>query len=470
MAKHLEIQNMDDIFLSIQDPVVLNDLPSNTIEERDHIKRLIMVTYDQVDILSSTPTCSCGELTTGIKLGRVCGSCNTLVERPAEDSIDLKVWLRAPEDTPGFITPALWIQLSKVLTTSKYNLLEWICNRRVKLPARVSATITDRIAYLESNGWVRGLWEFHNNFDRFLTLLPGLKIKECNDLVRYLRSNKNLLFCNYLPMPTKALLVLDNTYVASFADLSITAAKDAAYTILELTDDSSQVVFTPQALESKTVSIIRNLANFYDDTFTNSVCDRKGWLRGQLFSSRVHSCVRSVITSINEPHHYEDIHIPWAQALVIMMPLLLNKLLARGYSIKSAHALVESSGNVFNVTLNDIFIELLADVPVGKVNFILQRNPSLRRNSAQAHRLTKVKTNLNDKTISFSDLALRGPNSDFDGDEMNGQLMLDIEMMDAAELIRPHYGIHSLMDIGRINNVPSLPDPTVVTISRWLMG
>lgn len=375
MSKRFEVTDMDAIFHSINNPLIINDLPSETEGEREIINNIILTTYDKMDVLSTCPSCVCGKLINGYNLGKTCEACNTVVIRPVEDSIDLRVWLRVPDDIKGFILPVVWIQLSRLLTPSGYNLMEWLTNSRSRLPAKLSPTTEKRINYLNSINWIRGLRYFQDNFDTFINLLPELKIPSAELYQEYLRSIRTLVFPKYLPMPTKALLVLEKTHVGNFADLSITTAIDAARTIVSISSETEKAKeHSVEYLESKTVSVIKNLSSYYNDTIKENFCPKKGWLRGQIFSSRSHFCMRLVITSITKPHHYEDLHIPWAQGLVLFSIHLVNKLLKRGYNLKDAHALVENSGNIYVPLLAILMQELIDEAPDRGVSVIMQRN------------------------------------------------------------------------------------------------
>jgi hypothetical protein len=99
---------------------------------------------------------------------------------------------------------------------------------------------------------------------------------------------------------------------------------------------------------------------------------------------------------------------------------------------------------------------------------LLQRNPSLVRGSAQQFYITHVKPDPSINTISISVLCLAAPNADFDGDEMNCELILDSKEHDAFNKLAPHFG---LLDTHKPFNVSSnvaLPKPVISTIVSWM--
>ena len=67
----------------------------------------------------------------------------------------------------------------------------------------------------------------------------------------------------------------------------------------------------------------------------------------------------------------------------------------------------------YDPLIHQFMEELIAEARSGKgIPILLNRNPSLKRLSIQRLYLTKVKTNVRDKTISLSVLILKGYNAD----------------------------------------------------------
>ena len=51
---------------------------------------------------------------------------------------------------------------------------------------------------------------------------------------------------------------------------------------------------------------------------------------------------------------------------------------------------------------------------------------------------------------------------------MSLQLLLDNEMAGHGELMRPHYGIHDLLNLKSLKHTVGLPDVTETILSNWL--
>ncbi len=99
---------------------------------------------------------------------------------------------------------------------------------------------------------------------------------------------------------------------------------------------------------------------------------------------------------------------------------------------------------------------------------IVQRNPSLDRLSAQCFFITYVKKDPNINTVSMSVMTLKGPNADFDGDELNMLLILDQYFYGGLCRLAPHHGVHDLQVPDKIARLNGLPGPVVSTIAHWL--
>jgi len=478
VVTNLKVVDFNELYMGIVDPIIINDLSADIGEDKLNINKLLMTVYDNTDVLSSLPSCMCGHLHHGYKLNVICPLCKSPVVRPSEADIELKIWIRVPDGITGFISPLVWVQMTKLLSPSGYNLMEWLTNPRSRPASKMSVDTSSIINTLEGMNWPRGINEFINNFDRLMEVIPTLKLKrKWGMYVEHFIRNRAVLFPRMLPVPTKALLVLENTHLGSYADLSMSAAIDAVRSIITISEyDLDPSLPAPPVVVSKTVSVIKNLSGYYMDTMKSYFFSKKGWLRGQVFSSRTHFCARGVITSITAEHNYEEIHIPWAQGLELLKYHIIPKLIAKGYSYKSAFDLIEGSGNVYVRDLDETMQSLINDASELKLDgenipgipCISQRNPSLKRGSAQCLFISRVKTDLNDPTFSISVLIVTAQNADFDGDEENFTLILDDDMRYRLSMLRAHYGMYDLLNIGSMSNVAQLPDVTASMLGRWL--
>ena len=426
MASYLDVPDFDLEFKKVSNPIIVNDIPYITAEEKENFSKIILTTYES-DVLSSIPSCFKGCLTGAHYLNSFCPNCGTEVKLPTDGDIDNNVWIRIPDGFIGFIHIRVWVQITQILNPKGYNILEWMTNSSAIIPKNASKDTLKRINYLEARHWPRGINGFIENFDEFINILltPLFKPKEI-EFCTYLKSIKDRIFSKYIPMPVKAMLIYEKTQVGAYADNRfIDGAINAARNIASISVPRTRPLSHKQ-IESRLFNVISHLVNYYTINIKEGFTKKSGWFRGQVFRSRSHFAARGVITSINEPHCYEEVHIPWAQGLELFKVHLVSKLYAAGWSFIEAFSLIESNGNVYVPLLDNLLKEIIAEgepierisepmeinMPKAGLECLIQRNPSLARGSALCQYITKVKTDLTDKTIGFGVLNTRHPNAD----------------------------------------------------------
>ena len=416
--KVLNIVNHDNDFANLGfTPIILNDLPSRTNDERKHINDLIMTTYNHTDVLESIPVCSpaCGNLSYGYNLGRTCPKCGNRVERPTDRSIESNVWFRAPEGMVGLISPILWHMLSKNMTRSGFNALKWFCDTyQVLSDKKLTVAAKDMVANLEASGVPRGYNSFITHFDKLIPILAACARDAVSrvELELFLISNRDKFFTQHIPLPSKIAFVIENTSTGNFADLTMVNAINAVRTITSMTWSTDA---TLRKIESKTVSIIDSLATYYKHTLGEPFSSKGGWIRRSMLGTRVPFSLRTVIvsggTTSIEP--YDAVQIPYSQAVTMLKVHLLNKLDKLGYSYKDAWDLVDMYSVKQHPLLCDLLMEIIQETPDAKGLVSLWiRYPALNRGSIQNLNIT----GFTEHSSTFNVMVTKAPNADFDGD------------------------------------------------------
>jgi hypothetical protein len=119
-----------------------------------------------------------------------------------------------------------------------------------------------------------------------------------------------------------------------------------------------------------------------------------------------------VISSITNRHRYDEIHIPWGIGISVFRLHLVNKLSKLGYMPNQAIQLLNASAQSYNVLLDKLFKEIIAESANGYgISVVEQRNPSLERGSAQLVYITQVKEYVKIPTVSISILVVKGLNA-----------------------------------------------------------
>lgn len=463
---HLEVVNHDETFarLSIQ-PIIANYLDITTYEGRQKLNKLLYTRYEG-DTMSVLPSCDCGHVKEAHNVGVRCNLCGTLCEHPLEKPMESALWIKAPEHVTALINPVAWNILSNAMTTSGFNMLEWLTNTAYKPKGK----IPDKLERFEMLGFQRGLNNFVQNFDAIMeaamSIKPLVKDNVHGDLRNWIRENRHRIFSTYVPMPSKVGFVIESTGTMSYTDKTIIMAINALRNIVSIENATSPM--TPIRRQNRTVKAIAALAAYHKEFYRKVLGGKPGVFRKQIFGIRTHFSARAVISSNSDIHRYDELHIPWSLALQLFRLHLVNKLLKRGYSPAQLELMFRDAAMKYSPLFDELFQELIRESPYDGIPCTFGRNPTLARLSIQLFYITRVKTDPNINTISISVLALKGPNADFDGDEMNLTLINDRYMHDKLSRLAPHLGALDLNAPRRISKNLTLPSPVIATLANWI--
>lgn len=439
MGVHLQLQNFDELFYtySTREPIIINDFAELTEEDKESLNRLIYTRYSS-DLLSNLPSCECGEVVGEHNVGVLCKNCNTHVESSLEQELEPMVWMRAPNGVANLINPLVWTMLQDKFTRSGFEIIRWLCDTGYKPQSKIPP-IMEAVQALNIP---RGYNNFVQNFDEIIDALFNLKefkpkrtgvgnwIREKADAVLHkvgiksrfapedplqtlIREQRDCIFSKYIPLPNRSLLVIEETNVGTYVDPINTGAVDAIRTMVSI--DSPLSSHSVRVKENRTIKTLAQLAEFYDGLYRTTLAKKEGIFRKHVFGTRSHFSFRAVISSLTDNHAYDEIHIPWGIGVSLFQLHLMNKLMRRGYTPNAALGFLNEHAQKHHPLLEELFNQLIAEAPGGKISCVFQRNPSLERGSAQAMFITKVKNDPNIPTVSLSILSVKAYNADFDG-------------------------------------------------------
>ena len=476
MSISQQLVNFNKLFAQLsKTPIIINDVLESSEQEKDKLKSLIFTRYNS-DLLTNLPSCECassgegenGGIVGEFNLGVFCHNCNTVVKSPIEQTIEPILWMRAPGGVHKLINPIVWTMLNIRFSKSGFKVIQWICDTTYRPPSKVPAAID----VLQRAGIQRGYNNFVLNFDRIMSILFELKDfqlvkKGSRDYLRELLENKrDCIFSDYLPLPNKSLLIIEETSVGTYIDPIVVGAIDAIQTIASI--DNSMTPTSIQTKENRTIKTLAALAEFNDDYARSGLAEKPGIFRKHVFGARLHFSFRAVISSITDKHDYDEIYIPWPVATAVLRYHVLNKLFKKGFDINKAINFLNEHARKYSPLLDDIFKEIIAESPGGKIPCTLGRNPSLHRSSLQLVGISKVCTNVNDPTIHISILVVKGFNADFDGDALNCTLTLDNTMTREFSHLAPHKSVFDLNKTRAVSGNLSMPKPVIASISAWI--
>jgi len=408
---HLGVVDQDAAFNALANkPILVNDLDVTTMNARTTFNELISTRYDG-DTLSTIPQCSCGSLYGEYNVGKACDNCGTKCVHCTETDIESNIWIAAPAGVKGLINPIMWSMFAKHFTHSGCNLIEWLCNPNY----RVEKDFIPALNKLKLFGFKRGLNEFHNQLDEILDSIFQSKIcsgnaKERENVKEFFILHRDNIFSKYLPIPSKIAFITEETVTGTYADPSMVSAQNAIRTISSI--KSSLTPMNLKQREARTILAVSQLAEYYETTYKDTLGTKEGWLRKHVFGSRLHFSARAVITSLSDNHNYDEVYLPWSLSVSLLKLHIINKLMARGLTPKECTQHIARYTNAYDPTIDDIFRELIAEGGERMIPIILQRNPTLARGSAQLFKVSRIKTDPKDATISMSVLTTVAPNAD----------------------------------------------------------
>jgi hypothetical protein len=365
--------NCDELFNQLTEPpIIINDLSNVSEEDRDNIESIISTRYSS-DMISLLPSCRCGETKGEFSINVICEKCGTSVKSNVESSIEPQVWLRKPTGVNLLMSPIIWTMLKKRFTKSGYNVIQWLCDTTYHTQVKVPPIITK----LNTLGLVRGYNNFVDNFDMYMDILFNVnefKVKknEVDFLRELITKERHKIFTNYLPLPNKSLLIVEKTKLGIYVDPIIVEAQDAIQMLVSIDRDfHSQNARTK---ENRTVKALSKLAEFYENYYKTKLTPKSALFRKHVFGSRTVFSARAVITSITDPHRYNDLYVPWGVGVAAFHPHLLNKLRKTGYDLNSALGILDGHVERYHPLIDKFLKELIDETPEKRVIAILQRN------------------------------------------------------------------------------------------------
>lgn len=360
-------------------PVIVNDLDISVPEDRRLLEKLMMTNY-QGPTFSMEPTCECGELKGGDKRGKTCPSCHTEVLPHTERKIQSELWIRRPDSVRKLINPFIFAVLQNAFNSRGVDVMRWLIDRTYQVDSEEFESTRE----LKKLGVKRGLNFFVDNFDDIMKILYDGRLFPRNDvrdeIPRFVEMVRDDIFTDYLPIPNKISFVTERSATGKYAEIEkIGTALDAVNTICSL--KTRLEVPSRQVEENAAVKAILNLVDFYERQVKEVQGKKEGFWRKLIFGTRMPFSGRAVITSLTEPHDYDELHVPWGLFIVMYRFHIENKLFKRGYTPNQAKGFISRCIREWNPVMREVIDELLAESPYcthnGKIGLpvIFNRNP-----------------------------------------------------------------------------------------------
>lgn len=437
---YLEPVHANKIFSELPiEPIILNNFRSTTTSMREVIHNMLITTYGKkVMSIDPVPSCYCTNLKGVQLLNQQCDICNQRVLKRHEHGLISYVWFESPDGTETLISPVAWNMLSAPISTGKWDGLLWLLTTKGNLPR--DATAKQKAAKALRSGLKRGLHENLANPEKMFEFIisnaspasNGTKPSKRDELAEFIERFKHTFFSTRLALPTRASFIIEKTETTDWANSEpMGLIMEAVSSCLAAANETN-----PEKATNRSVTACKYLADYYKAMF--SVVGKKGkMLRGMHFGGRNNYTIRAVITSMSEPHDYNTMHIPASQAIVALeiqiRNILINKL---GFSDTEAVNFIRRNTRKPSAEMMEILEHLVSLTENGKGFPVLAtRYPSLDPASTQLFYVN----GFTERGIRISNITLKGPNADFDGDEYTLQILTDMEIIRMFKAMSPHF-------------------------------
>lgn len=385
-------------------------------EDIECLNQHLATVYDNTNSISTIPSCDCGTLRNRYQLGKICSDCGTKCKEITEKVYPL-FWLKAPDPNIKFLSPEYWSILSSIIN-DKNDFLRWLCDAKYNPPISVPKHV-EGIREL-----LKGIRSYSNTMENIPRILRYLmanasyksprKQEQLKIALDMFLHSKDELFSEHLPILNKQLFVMENTSKGRYTNLILGDAYDVTMSWIKAVNEEK---LDSKKINSAMASAVSKLHVLYTSFTKKYVVQKSGIFRKHIYGARSPFTFRSVISSIAGPHRHDDIIIPWPIAVTLLKPMILNKLIRAGMAYKHASALLFRAVKKYEPEVAKILDILFHEAPDNRFAVLTQRNPSLKQGSAMLVYIAGYKRDVEDKTIDISQLIIKFPNGDYDGDK-----------------------------------------------------
>lgn len=419
MAKNRRVKlvNYKKLYAESPNPVDLNDL----YLENPDVNVLDQIFAKSEGNIDYAPSCECGAYKGRIYEHHVCPFCLTPVESDFTSNFKPKNWVRIPEDMPPILHPRLYILLcslggrmrtkkksGKQVQKQNVKIIDYILDPDEILPDDLSIGIHGQgFTYFAEHmdEIMRFLLLEHPKFSRMPKALALWEIyqhelEEDNLLIRRFP----LLNPTFHPMHVRGRLKT----MDKIADVIMPVVVDMFHSSYA----NKHLVTGPHHADRALWEIYTQYIRYIRLIMEFRIGDKHALVRRHNVAARLHFTGRTVISPIVGRHMGDEIHLPWNIGMMILQPEIINLLCNRkGYSPADAINYFYKHINVHSDLLEWCFKTLIDECPSKGIPCIMNRNPTLIRESERLMYIVYVSPDVNDKTLKLPPLVCKGFNA-----------------------------------------------------------
>jgi len=438
------------------------NLGSHTISAVDLIVTLFGHNKEELDFEAS---CVCGHLEGNFFTEPTeCPKCKSKVKTQFCDELSFRGWI----DIEGILgTP--------VLHPVAYSWLSgWMGNIKkvpiIDMLLDVDAELPEELSELK-----QGYNYFYNNFWKIIEFFENTKSKRKPVSIRpHLSLLGDDVFVSKLPILNGALHIMTHYGKMRLADNTSKSIVSALTELSDVVYKNSTSIVKDSYIDSRLWSIYKLYLQYTKDVAKTKIYQKGGINRKHLLGGRLHLTFRAVITPITVQHSMDELHLPWKIGVTGLKLEILNILTKRmKYSMEDAVRIHAEAIVSYDQRVSDALDILIDESPfrtmTGKKGlFVLfGRNPVLQYLSIMAFVVTTIKKEVNDETIGVSTTVAKYPNLDFDGDELFGLFIKEVDEARLFENLKPYNGVADKQK-GGISDMLRSPQPITHHLNAFI--
>ncbi len=463
MTSNVELKriSLDELYESIDYKVDLLKVSPEVLDN-------ITITEFHNKIVPMSPRCLCGSVVGGSYIGDTCFHCNTKVTQFL-GTHKPTVWITA-NDSKKFIAPQYWVMLNDIIKQSKFDSMAWLTNVRYKsnleIPNILLAMVNDIPGFTRKYSWVI------NNLRLILNyLLNSQQLYSKRDrirvLIQLLETSPETILSSHIPLPNKSLFLIE--------DVGFSTKKTSLATgmIKSLALNYREAVESNRDSDLMLSRLMTELSAVYVSHVNELLASKRKVIRANIFGMKVPGSFRTVMIPISGPHRYDDFIMPWTLAVMVFRPMLVGRLVLKN-KLRYLDVCKQLDDALFNYD-KMIHAELLGILEDAKkvtgqgIPISMNRNPSQYRGSILLLYIVGFKIDPFDFSSEYSQLLCASLNGDFDGDEHNMMVALDLSMYKELKNFEFHHSVFNSSKPFAIAKALSMPDTTTIIISSFIM-
>jgi DNA-directed RNA polymerase beta' subunit len=404
-------------------------------------------------------SCNCRKIQAKYNEGVLCTQCGTHVIK-RESKLNELAWVDLNDYK--IINPQMFPFLQKLIgkaRINKYLASEFVINLAGNIVEPEIPNATKSEPHPELIG--KGVIHFVNNIHEIIEMF---KSDDNLETYNFIMENIECVTISKIPIISHRLrpaIMIKDDLIFDRVNTFYTQILKCNSTLNALSKD--RVLMSEEALVSRIQSLAGQVYNY----FTNIISGKTGFIRNSLLGNRLNFSSRCVIIPLAVNHDADEVHLPYLAALELYRPQITNYLVRlMKISYTKANFIWEDATRKYSKLVYGILNQILVDMK--QMRILLNRNPTINLGSILLCRVTAIKDDINDLTLSLSNSILSFLSADFDGDVLNIFALFDENHIEFFKCLNPKL-LSISSDDGLINNCV-VPDKDYMLGLHVLVG